>query len=111
MEDQPDRRTRVRRSRAEIDELLAAFRRSGKTQQAFCHDQGLSVATFSNWRRKAEASGCSSPALRPVRLLESSQWASVTVRFPEGLEVSFSPGADAGQVASVAAALKSGLQC
>lgn len=44
---------RVRRSRAEINRLLEAFERSGTTQQAFCRGHGLSVATFSYWRRKA----------------------------------------------------------
>jgi len=45
----------VRRTRAQIDQLLEAFARSGLTQQAFCQQNGLSAATFSNWRRKAVA--------------------------------------------------------
>jgi len=70
------------------------------------------VATFSSWRRKAEGSAGSTGVLRPVRLLEASEWAAaVKVRFPNGLEVSFAPGVEAGQVASVVAALKSGVRC
>jgi hypothetical protein len=36
MESEPARRERVRRSRAEITELVAAYRQSGQKQQEFC---------------------------------------------------------------------------
>jgi len=42
MENATSNTQRVRRSRAEIDEILAAFERSGLTQQAFCRKKGRS---------------------------------------------------------------------
>jgi len=37
---------------ANLSHLPAAWRKSGLTQQAFCDQQGISLATFSYWRGK-----------------------------------------------------------
>lgn len=107
MENATSKKKRVRRSRAEIEEMLAAYERSGLTQQAFCREKGLSVATFSSWRRKAGAGG----VLRPVRLAGTSASPSIAVRFPDGLEVFFPAGSGPEEIAQVVASLKVSERC
>jgi len=48
---------RVRRSRAEIEALLAAFQQSGLTQVAFARQQNLNIATFRRWLSKSRSGG------------------------------------------------------
>lgn len=96
-----------RRSREEIEEHLKAFKRSGLTQQAFCRERGLSVATFSNWRRKAEATeDVSEASFRPVRLHVSHASSGPVVRLPDGTELFFPQSACARDIASVVFALR-----
>lgn len=115
---------RVRRSRAEINRLLEAFERSGTTQQAFCREHGLSVATFSYWRRKATsaratAGGTASavPAagpdalLRPVRVSEAAAAQGVVVRLADATEVFFPAGVAPTDIAAVVGALQQGARC
>jgi len=101
----------VRRSRSEIKELLESFARSGLTQQAFCREKGLSVATFSNWRRKASA-GIAAPetVLRPVRVTESSG-NGPTVRLPDGYEIILPVGSAATDLAALIKALRAIGRC
>jgi hypothetical protein len=60
---------RARRSESEMFPLIEAYELSGLTQQAFCAEHGLKVATFSYWRRKylarAEDSGSGFVSLVP----------------------------------------------
>ena len=109
MENATSKTKRVRRSRAEVDEILAAFERSGLTQQEFCRESGLSVATFSNWRRKAAAGD--GPALRPVRLAEAPEGPPIAVRFPGGLEVFFPGASGPDEIAAVVASLSAFERC
>ena len=103
---------RVRRSRAQINELLEAFRRSGSTQQAFCREHGLSVATFSNWRRKTEAPATGEGAMfRPVRLAPSAANCGPAVRLPDGVELFFPEGSSAQDIAALIMALSRSLSC
>jgi DNA-binding transcriptional regulator YiaG len=96
----------VRRTRAEIDNLLESFARSGLTQQAFCRENGVSVATFSNWRRKAAAGiAAAETVLRPVRVTESSG-DGPTVRLPEGVEIILPAGSAATDIAALVGALR-----
>lgn len=111
MESKSEKTKRVRRSRAEIEELLLAFERSGATQQEFCRDQGLSVATFSSWRRKASRAGSAAGRLRPVHIMGGGGSDGVTVRFPEGLEVIFPEGSSAREIAAVVGSLNSLRPC
>ena len=46
---------RVRRSRAEIEALLAAFQESGLTQVAFARQQNLNIDTFRRWLSKSRS--------------------------------------------------------
>jgi len=111
METNTEKTKRVRRSRAEIEELLLAFEQSGVTQQEFCRDQGLSVATFSSWRRKASHAGDAAGGLRQVHIMGSGGSDGVTVRFPEGLEVIFPEGSSAREIAAVVGSLNSLRPC
>lgn len=101
----------VRRSRSEIKELLESFARSGLTQQAFCRENGVSVATFSNWRRKA-AAGIAAPetVLRPVRVTESCG-DGPTVRLPDGFEIILPVGSAARDLAALIEALRAIKRC
>jgi len=105
--ERPTQTKRVRRSREEIDELLAAFESRGQTQEAFCRERGLSVATFSSWRRRRAAGG----ALRPVRVVGGSCAGGATVRAPGGTEVILPPGTPVGEIAALAGALEGGRPC
>jgi len=113
MEENTEKRVRVRRSRAEIDQLLESFGYSGLTQQAFCRERGLCVATFSSWRRKRAESGASAgkTLLRPVRLKEEACEPGAVVRLPGGIEVVLPGGSGAGEIAALVVALKALPEC
>jgi len=55
MESKKTKRGRVRLSRQEIAEHLKAFEGSGQSMVAYCAARGLSVSTFSNWRRRTRS--------------------------------------------------------
>jgi len=111
MEQETTKVKHVRRSRSEIKELLESFARSGLTQQAFCSENGVSVATFSNWRRKA-ATGIAAPegVLRPVRVTDSSG-DGPTVRLPGGIEIILPVGSTATDLAALIGALRAIGRC
>ena len=44
--------TYIRRSKAEWQQLIDAQQSSGLPQKVFCQQEGLSIGTFSNWKRK-----------------------------------------------------------
>ena len=111
MEQETTKVKHMRRSRSEIKELLESFARSGLTQQAFCRENGVSVATFSNWRRKASA-GIAAPGtvLRPVRVTESSG-DGPTVRLPDGFEIILPAGSTVTDTAALIGALRAIGRC
>lgn len=111
MENEKPNGKRVRRSREEIEELLAAFEGSGQTQEAFCRERGLSVATFSSWRRKRTAGGGGNSALRPVRLLGGARADAPTVRTPGGVEVALPAGTAVAEIAALVNAIEGGRPC
>ena len=103
---------RTRRSRAQIQELLAAFECSGSTQQAFCREHGISVATFSNWRRKAQVAGANAKqAFRPVRLADTPAAYGPVVRLPDGVELFFPAESLTADIAGLVKALKTTGPC
>lgn len=102
---------KVWRSRAEIEELLGAFERSGMTQQAFCLQNGLSASTFSNWRRKASSVDDSPGVLRPVRMSGVPATSGVSVRLTDGTEVFFPGGCSCDEIGTVVATLSRGARC
>ena len=86
----------MRRSRSEIKELLESFARSGLTQQAFCSETGVSVATFFELGGEKPPPGFAAPegVLRPVRVTDSSR-DGPTVRLPGGIEIILPVGSTA----------------
>lgn len=101
----------MRRTRAEIDNLLESFARSGLTQQAFCRENKVSVATFSNWRRKAAVRmTAAGSVLRPVRVREPSG-DGPAVRLPEGVEIVLPVGSAADEIAALIRALRAVEPC
>lgn len=105
MDHETDKGNRTRRSRLEIDDLLESFARSGLTQQGFCRENGVSVATFSNWRRKAAArNSVAGPVLRPV-CVAKAYGDGPTVRLPGGVEIFLPVGSTAEEIAELIGAL------
>ena len=47
-------RSRRRRSRAEVEELVAEYAGSGLGRTAFCQQRGLSLSTLARYRRRQE---------------------------------------------------------
>ncbi len=45
-------RRRIRRSRAEWQQLIEEQATSGQTQSVFCTSRGISVGSFGNWKRR-----------------------------------------------------------
>ena len=106
---------RAHRSAEEIASLLESFESSGLTQQKYCLERGLSVATFSSWRRKAANGKSSTEAvLRPVRVRVTPPELSAAgpmVRFPDGVEVFLPHGSCASAIAALVKALRSDQSC
>ena len=48
---------RRRRSRAEVEELVAEYEASGLTREAFCQQRDLSVGTLDKYRRRVQKWG------------------------------------------------------
>ena len=64
---------RRRRSRAEVEALVAEFEASGLKREAFCQRRGLSVGTLDKYRRRAQAGRRpSSGPMLPVEVVWST---------------------------------------
>ena len=57
MENEPAKRERVRRSRAEKAELIATYRQSGQKQREFCQQRGVGLSTLQNYLRRERSNG------------------------------------------------------
>lgn len=75
---------RTRRTESDWRAIMARFRRSGKTQEAFCREAGLASSTFQIWSRRLRAS---SQAVEFVDVSPASipqpAW-SIEITFPDG---------------------------
>ena len=97
---------RVRRSRAEIDQLLELFEGSGQTQAAFCREHGLSVASLCAWRRKRREADAP-PGFREVRVGGFAPAAAgPLVRLPDGIEIVLPAGVCASELCRIVTALR-----
>jgi len=64
---------RKRRSRAEVEALVAEFAASGLMREAFCRQRGLAVGTLDKYRRRVHIGPRSSVgALLPVEMISST---------------------------------------
>jgi hypothetical protein len=66
-------RIKRRRSRAEIEPLVAEYEASGLSRTEFCRQKGLSLSTLSRYRRRREQIG---------EATEGKQWLAVEVSGP-----------------------------
>lgn len=83
---------RVRRSRAEREQLLSEYMASGETPSSFAARAGLKVGTLRLWLYKRRKAAGGAPArFAPVRIVGASPMAkspgAITVRWPQGIEV------------------------
>ena len=85
MESEPAKRERVRRSRAEIAELVASYRQSGQRQREFCQQRCIGLSTLQNYLRRERRNG----QQKQRRLLEVEVVAksSKAARETQGLEL------------------------
>jgi transposase len=81
-----------RRSRAEVEQLVAEYEASGLRRTAFCQQRGLSLSTLARYRRRQEQAACDSA--------EGKSWLAV--------EVSGSAAVAGGERASGLAVVLSG---
>jgi transposase-like protein len=90
---------------------LRRFKSSGMSVTQFCRDEGVSVPSFYQWRKRLarEPGGKDAPLFVPVHVTQS---AAVEIRLPNGTRISVPPGhveslrvaiETAGRVASGAA--------
>ena len=72
MDEQTQRvKTKRRRSRAEIEQLVAEYEASGLGRTAFCQQNGLSLSTLARYRRRQEP--------RAGEAAEGKRWLAVEV--------------------------------
>src|SRR5258707_6692764 len=92
MENGPAKTERRRRSRAEIAELIAAYRQSAQKQREFCRQRGIGLSTLQNYLRRERSNG------QPKqRLLEVEVVPKATAGGREGLGI-VAPHGDRGMV-------------
>ena len=64
---------RKRRSRVEVEKLVAEFEASGLRREAFCSQRGLAVGTLDKYRRRVHGGQRSvSGSILPVELVSST---------------------------------------
>jgi transposase-like protein len=93
---------RRRRSRTEVEQLVANYEASGLTRVAFCARHGLSLSTFSRHRKRRERQAASSPnpllavELSPPRASVAAAGGALAVVVRGGRRIEVSRGFDAG---------------
>ena len=117
---QSEHRSRPRRSRAEVAELVAAFERSGLNRTEYCRQHGLSLSSLKRYSKRIgdegrgwpDQSECTAPAvsLIPVEVVDraAAQEASQTALFVElcgGRRIGVGAGFDALTLRRLIAAL------
>lgn len=83
---------RIRRSRAEWEQLIADQSVSGQSQAEFCRQAGVSLSTFTYWKRKL--SDGARPAGHRQGAAETPMFAELAVAEPETTEPSAPAGWD-----------------
>ncbi len=101
--------TSKRSKRDQWTERFARFERSEQTVRKFCRDEGVSVPSFYEWKRKLHGGtgnsrlrGVASPrptreagniasAFKPVLVTPFTQTLGVTIRLPHGIVVELGP--------------------
>lgn len=93
-------------------DVVARGSRSGSGVRAFCEREGVSTASYYNWRRRFdeadEVANGELPLFVPVRVGgdgSPGEVSAIEVAFPSGVIVRIASGADRGTIADVLAAL------
>jgi hypothetical protein len=82
---------RRRRSRAEADQVVAAFEASGLSRVEFCHQQGVSLASLARYRQR-KAQGEEATANRWLAVEVSGVRAAVGSGITSGLAIELPGG-------------------
>jgi len=116
-----------RRTAAEVDGILAAYRQSGLTQRVFARQAGFGVSTLQYWLRQRQ-SGCRakfgkpSPGVKPpgISLLEvelansapelRTSAALYEIELPDGIRLRLAGGFVDGEVRRLLNLLREGLR-
>jgi transcriptional regulator with XRE-family HTH domain len=94
-------------SRAARERLLGEYRASGLTQEQFAARSGIKVGTLRTWIYKRRTPAVADRGrFAPVRIVDEARSASasrgsVTVRWPQGIEVRIAMDLDRAGVASL----------
>jgi hypothetical protein len=85
---------RKRRSRIEVEKLVAEYEASGLTRDEFCQQLGLSVVTLDKYRRRVQkwARSGAGPMLPVEVVLSTAQGSRCAVRGDGGLVVELHSG-------------------
>lgn len=98
----------ARRSREEIEQLIAEYRDSGQTQRAFAAERGVRYSTFTNWLRK-HARGEVTATRSWIELAPSTPTDSAMycLEWPGGAKLRVGRGFDPGEVRALAQLMRS----
>jgi len=72
----------TRRSKKKWQQLIESQQASGLSQKVFCHHEGLSITSFSNWKRKLKCNAGSSLSASGVDSPSSSTWFELPAELP-----------------------------
>jgi len=93
---------RRRRSRAEVEALVAEFEASGLMREAFCRQRDLAVATLDKYRRRVGDGDWRGGRLLAVELVSSSRNSDggnlLVVELRSGRRIEVRQGFDAGML-------------
>jgi hypothetical protein len=93
---------------------ISQWRASGLSVRAFCARQGLSTASFYNWRRVLERRAAEAPAFVPVQVVADAtpaQASALEVVLVDGRTVRVVPGFDAVTLLRLLAVLEGDGSC
>jgi hypothetical protein len=109
-------KTKRRRSRAEIEQLVAEYEASGMGRTAFCQERGLSLSTLARYRRRREQTAVDAAGGKRWLAVEVSSSAAVasgerasglTVVLPGGRRIEVGCGFDADTLKRLVAVVES----
>lgn len=102
-----EKQVKVRRSREEWAEHLAAWERSGLGQEAYCRENGLNPTSFSAWKTKLRDRQENIPLveIRPAMLQKHVNEEAIIELVLEGIIVRLREGIDPIRLRNIVIAL------
>ena len=110
-------KSKRRRSRAEIEQLVAEYEASGMSRTAFCQQRGLSLSTLVRYRRRQEQTAGENAVGKPWLAVEVSSSAGagrkesdsgLTVVLPSGSRIEVGCGFDTDTMRRLLAVVERG---